>query len=125
MGDKKIIEMPKDSKSSVILSTFAKIKKYNQGDLSYISELTIADINNIEAAYSAACIYSALGMFNEEQQIAAKMQIESLVGDYSYSVEMYRLFVRAYGNLLKYNANKNENCISNLEQNDCCCCKLA
>lgn len=130
MGESKVIEMPKvhvteDSISLSVLSTFSKIEKMDRSDSSYISKLTVFDMKNIENAYTAACIYSALGMFNESQQMAAKMDIESLIGNYSYSIDMYRLFVRVYGDLLKYKETKKLNNIQTFEENNQSLCKLA
>lgn len=130
MGESKVIEMPKvhvteDSISLSVLSTFSKIEKMDRSDSSYISKLTVFDMKNIENAYAAACIYSALGMFNESQQMAAKMDIESLIGNYSYSIDMYRLFVHVYGDLLKYMETKKLNNIQTFEQNNQNLCKLA
>lgn len=130
MGDKKIIEMPKmylteDSKSLSVLSTFMKIEKYDQANYSYLSELSTLDIENIEKAYSAACIYSAIGMLNEKHKAAAQVEIESLIGDYAFSIDMYRLFVRVYGDLLKYNSLNIEDNIQDFVQSEQCSYKLA
>lgn len=108
MGTEKIVEIPQvyitDDLSLSIMITYNKIKKkkINENDYLYLNELSKEDLINIERTYSAATIFAGMGMFSSQKKIVAESQIQSLVGTYKFSTDIYRTFANAYGDLLKY-----------------------
>lgn len=99
----KIIEMPTNTNSLSIMSTYKKLTEVlGSEDILYIAELTADDIRNIENVYGAAAILSGLGMRSGIQYATARARIESLIGTYDYPIEVYRTFAKSYSDLLKY-----------------------
>lgn len=104
MGTEKVIEMPNfyitdDNRSLAILSTYNKLKKYEgKRTIDFLVNtniLTMNDLDNISKAYSAATIFASVDMFRNEKRMFALSEIESLVGSYSFTKEMYRTFIYA------------------------------
>lgn len=107
-GDK-IIEMPKNSntnegRSLSVWSTYNKIKNFKTRE-DFVN-LTLEDRFNINCFYRAALIFSGIEMRSGIQQLIAREEIEALIGNFSFSIDMYRFFVKAYGELLKNNVEK-------------------
>ncbi len=86
----------KEEKSASILLTYSKLIN---GVSLY--ELNSIDIQNIQNFYSYLTLEGAKDMFNEEATALAYEEMKNYVGNYSYSIEIKKVFLQTYLEFIK------------------------
>jgi hypothetical protein len=103
--------------SESILKTYYKIidkRVIKKQDISYVTELSAKDHENIERVVKASAILSGMGNQRGTQYDIVRCVIEDLIGNKNFSNEFYRFFLDAYNDVLEYQKLENDLIIQKL-----------